>query len=89
MDGVTDSIGRNLSKLRESEGQRACCSAWVTVRPDLATDQQPMYQAVCILGLLCGDTVVNKTATVSASMGLVSASMGLMDKSKTNKKIEK
>ena len=83
MDGVTNSMGRNLSKLRERVKDRGRAAVQgVTVRPDLATDQQPMYQAVRILGLLCGDTVVNKTATASAFMGL-------MDKSKTNKKIEK
>ena len=43
---------------------------------------RPMYQAVSILGLLGGDTAVNKT-------GKVLALRGLMEKNKTKQKTEK
>ena len=45
LDGITDSINMNLSKLQESGGQRSlvCCRPWgrtCRVRQDLATKQQ-------------------------------------------------
>ena len=57
-----------------------CCSSWGDSQTRLGDWPTTMYQAVNILGLLCGDTVVNKTGTVSA----------LWTKAKqTNKKTEK
>ena len=49
LDGITDSMDVNLSKLQDSErqGSLACCSLWVhRVRHDLANEQQAktLYQ---------------------------------------------
>ena len=49
LEGITDSMDVNLSKLQDSEGQGslACCSSWVhRVRHDLAIEQQAktLYQ---------------------------------------------
>ena len=43
LDGITEAVNINLSKLRDSEGQGglACCSPWGRrVRHDWATEQQ-------------------------------------------------
>ena len=40
LDGITDSMGMSLSKLRECDGQGGlvCCSPWVYKESDMVTE---------------------------------------------------
>ena len=54
LDGITDSMDMNLSKLQESEGQRilACCSPWGHKELDTTERLNKSGSRACVLNAL-------------------------------------